>query len=595
MWNGHTSRSMTKYEKMSTILIINCSVCMKSIVSVPPTMDETLMENAKKCGISCEFMSTTCHQCATKYVKSDVKRIGNGTVIGTMLVNSCPTYIRFTKLFGMYIKIVGGYEHVIEHTDTARYAIPIENRIYATIVKSDGNASLVKYNYTNVKMSENEMQLATAPPNMDDENDRKELLSKGLSGDDDSDDSATTNETSQTNQLRKRNPNKNTARAAKMRMASEKVDNAVHDAQANKPPIPVAGQVQQAGAISNTSKRGFEIEGTNIGSRASEPTWTPEEIEKIADAMRTTLPSMMVPDTRRSQPDPEGKYIKLGKNDSTVTRAPAVLPNIGWNEFRLGLGKVKPDEKTGKNKLYSDVVMKGSDWLLTQWTARYMVLESVPDNILDKPPRMNNGRSERRIGHDFARIGLPKMCFGPIFETLKKIFPSIMDTSSVSQTPGYYWLNASWGVTGSPGKFSYKGAGGVQREEYRLYDVMKQLQGMSSFGVGTIAISIGNESMMQGGKVVADQNKAELSIKLHNFMNIKRVPYHSPPQSAANGFEVSDDIFEEAEILEQNTGTTSTFGATSGAFSGGSANPFSGVHAAVNEGAAPGMNSQGLL
>lgn len=130
---------------MSTILIINCCVCMKSIVSVPPTVSEGMIENVKKYGISCEFMSTTCHQCASKYAKSDVKKIGNGTVIGTMLVNSCPTYIRFTKLFGMYVKIIGGYEHIIEHTDTARYAILTENRIYTTIVKMDGDISLVKY------------------------------------------------------------------------------------------------------------------------------------------------------------------------------------------------------------------------------------------------------------------------------------------------------------------------------------------------------------------------------------------------------------------------------------------------------------------
>jgi hypothetical protein len=80
--------------------------------------------------------------------------------------------------------------------------------------------------------------------------------------------------------------------------------------------------------------------------------------------------------------------------------------------------------------------------VLSQWTSKFVVLEGLPDNILDKPARLVNGKPERRIGHDFARIGLPKLCFGPIFETLKTSMPSILE--GVSQTNGYYWLNASW-------------------------------------------------------------------------------------------------------------------------------------------------------
>lgn len=305
------------------------------------------------------------------------------------------------------------------------------------------------------------------------------------------------------------------------------------------------------------------------------------------------LTTVIVGETRRSEPDPERKYLTRGANDSIVTRQAAILPNPSYDEYNLGIGKVKPDEKTGKSKLYTDVVMKGPNWLLSQWTSKMVVPEGVPDNILDKPPRMVNGRPERRIGHDFARIGLPKLCFAPIFETLKTGMPSILD--NVSQTTGYYWLNASWGVSGSPGNFIYKGEGGISRNTNRLYEAMKMISGGSSFGAASIAVSIGSESKMEGGKLIPDPGKYELSIKIHNMFHSKKVFYHSPPQSSATGFEVDQDIFDDAEVLVQSSNTSSAFDSTSSAFSGGAVNPFFGVNAAVSQNSASGQGTNGLI
>jgi len=308
----------------------------------------------------------------------------------------------------------------------------------------------------------------------------------------------------------------------------------------------------------NESRNTIMIEGTNIGSRADEPNWTTEELQKISDACGKRLQTVMMAETRRSFADPQQKYLTTMPDGTTMTKKAAILPNISLSEFSLGLGKIKGDEKTGKSKLYSDVVMKGPNWLLSQWTSKDVVMEGVANNILDKPPRMINGRPERRIGHDFARIGLPKTSFGPVFETLKEVYGGILE--SVSVTRGYYWLNASWGVTGSPGNFIYTGPNKIKQNTYKLYEAMKMISGYSSFGAAAIAISVAGEARMERGKMVPVSNKFELSIKLHNMFHVKKVTYRSPPQSASTGFEVTDDIYDEAEILEPSSNTRSARG-----------------------------------
>lgn len=50
----------------------------------------------------------------------------------------------------------------------------------------------------------------------------------------------------------------------------------------------------------------------------------------------------------------------------------------------------------------------------------------VLDNILNKPLRMVNGRPERKLGHDFASIGLSKTLFAPVFEPLRSSVHGIL-------------------------------------------------------------------------------------------------------------------------------------------------------------------------
>lgn len=448
-------------------------------------------------------------------------------------------------------------------------------------------------------MSDIEKQQNTSVPNMDDEEERRRVLNEALSFDEGetSPGAPTTSQTAATSptpaaQKSKTAPKGMASKFSKNRNTSA---NTASSSKQGKNPMEATGA--NNATTSAPTKSGvsstFQISGSNIGSRASEPEWTREELQQIADACGVRLTTVAMTETRRSIPDPNHHYLTTDDEGSIVTKKPAILPNPRWDEFKLGLGRVKADEKTGKSKLYSDVVMVGNNWLLSQWTSKNVIMEGVPEKILEKGARPSNGRPERRIGHDFARIGLPKTSFGPIFETLKTAMPSILE--GVSVTRGYYWLNASWGVTNNPGNFVYSGANGVRGNTHKLYEAMKMIMGMSSYGAAAVAISIANESRMVNGKLTSEPNKYELSIKIHNMLHVKKVPYHSPPQSSATGFEVSEDMFSEAEILEPMSNMGMAFNDTASAFATPGPNPFLNVAASVTEGAIPGNNNNGLL
>ncbi|KAK1561577.1 uncharacterized protein LY79DRAFT_675443 [Colletotrichum navitas] len=93
----------------------------------------------------------------------------------------------------------------------------------------------------------------------------------------------------------------------------------------------------------------------------------------------------------------------------------------------------------------SDIVMKGrgdDTWISNQWICDNVVIEGVPRHILGKPPRT---------------VHLPEIYFGLVFETLLSKYPKLME--GVSETVGYYWINASWGVTSTVGLYKCKVVG----------------------------------------------------------------------------------------------------------------------------------------
>jgi hypothetical protein len=62
--------------------------------------------------------------------------------------------------------------------------------------------------------------------------------------------------------------------------------------------------------------------------------------------------------------------------------------------------------------------------------------------------------SGRVYGVHFARVGLPKWSFRPVFAALSELDSSITD--GIIQTADYYWLIAGWGTSPMPCFFVYK-------------------------------------------------------------------------------------------------------------------------------------------
>lgn len=280
-------------------------------------------------------------------------------------------------------------------------------------------------------------------------------------------------------------------------------------------------------------KRTMWAKDSNIGARTREPNWTDEQIQTINAMAKTKLPLKDVSDTRRVVPDPNGTYVTYDDRGAALIRSPAFLNNIDPEKYCIGMGRAKGDLKTGNNRLYSDVVMRSRDgtWITNQWTCKGIVIEGVPRKTLDKRPRVMHVSAgtgkERRIGHEFVRIGLPRMYFAPVFETLKSEYPSLLDRVVI--TVGYYWLYASWGVTGTPGKYKYMAAPGKLAETQELSKILWMANGQSCLCQATIAISTAFPGKLSGNMIVRDGDGCSLSIKLHNALHLKMVDYRSPP------------------------------------------------------------------
>ena len=80
-----------------------------------------------------------------------------------------------------------------------------------------------------------------------------------------------------------------------------------------------------------------------------------------------------------------------------------------------------------------DVVMVGKnrDWVLTQWVVNGAIMEPVPASV-----RASSKKGNRTIGVHFARFGFPMVTFGPVFNSLSRNLPGLMD--NIAQTEGCY-------------------------------------------------------------------------------------------------------------------------------------------------------------
>lgn len=74
-------------------------------------------------------------------------------------------------------------------------------------------------------------------------------------------------------------------------------------------------------------------------------------------------------------------------------------------------------------------------------TSECVILESVaPEVFMKQHKNESSAQNNSRIGVNFARISLPKIGFGPLFNSLSQNYLGI--TSGIIKTDGYYWTHA---------------------------------------------------------------------------------------------------------------------------------------------------------
>jgi hypothetical protein len=127
------------------------------------------------------------------------------------------------------------------------------------------------------------------------------------------------------------------------------------------------------------------------------------------------LDMMTVGETRRSSPGPKKKYIMSISKGTVTAMHNEFLPVIPTSDYKSELRKGKPDNKACTGRLYSDIAMMGrrKQFIPGQWISMdVLFIEGVKQKVLDEPARTDmNSKSSRRIGHDFACLGVPKLSF----------------------------------------------------------------------------------------------------------------------------------------------------------------------------------------
>ncbi|XP_044715185.1 uncharacterized protein HRG_11162 [Hirsutella rhossiliensis] len=313
-----------------------------------------------------------------------------------------------------------------------------------------------------------------------------------------------------------------------------------------------------------TETNSLMITGRNIGAEQREPDWTREQLDAIASAKMVILPVQPVNNTRRSVMDPDMKFVGRDESGTIVPTENAYLSSLDPTRYCIGIGPEKYDT-TGSPRYYADVVVAdmSGEWLVNQWTSEGIIVEGVAQNVMMQKSRVGN-TSGRRIGFHFARIGLPAYAFGPLFNTLGKKFDGCL--SQVTATTGYYWMNASWGVSSFSATFSYMNDDGRIQSTNALNDVMMMLNGKSAMCLGTIAVSVTCNAKMIDGKPTPDKSSYGLSIKIHNAFSVAVVDYHGPPQQGATGMMIPARIAQKAQAMAKR-GTVSAGGGMNNIFS----------------------------
>ena len=136
--------------------------------------------------------------------------------------------------------------------------------------------------------------------------------------------------------------------------------------------------------------------------------------------------------------DPEHKFVERDNNGLIMPTKDVYVSVLDKSASCIDTGPMKFDT-SGSPSYYADEVVTLWDGrlLLSQWNLEWVVIERVVLKVLVRQDRVVIAiQSNRRIGVNFARIGLPKVAFRPLFNILSRNFPGIM--SGIAHTTGRY-------------------------------------------------------------------------------------------------------------------------------------------------------------
>ncbi|KAH9827498.1 hypothetical protein Tdes44962_MAKER09692 [Teratosphaeria destructans] len=125
--------------------------------------------------------------------------------------------------------------------------------------------------------------------------------------------------------------------------------------------------------------------------------------------------------------------------------------------------------------------------------------------------------------------------------------------SNIVETAGYYWMNASWGVSSFVATFAHMDEGQLKKTN-NLSDVTKMLSGKSSLALATVAISLTCPSKLEGDRQVPDRTSYGLSVKIHNAFGVDVVDFHGPPQQGSTGMIIPSRFITGAKSIRSTGG-----------------------------------------
>eukprot|EP00798_Chlamydomonas_sp_ICE-L_P024321 gene24321-9927_t len=196
------------------------------------------------------------------------------------------------------------------------------------------------------------------------------------------------------------------------------------------------------------------------------------------------------------------KFVNYNTNKIMSTTANDSIYEMVLKEPRKG---VQPHLVIGRSKssavgegrdekvmYFSDVSILADEGrtTITQMKCKHVVVCGLSQSQFNKATAASRGRSSghnRFMGNEFARIGLPLAHFLPVITTA---LSACANADSVTMTPHYAYMQASWGTRGQPCHVTYSVGDKTDRQLDNQMDLHRMLKGKSAIGIATIGIAI---------------------------------------------------------------------------------------------------------